>query len=196
MTLEQLSSIEKLLESFHQLYQSLRLNMRTQWKRDLPLEELLFDRWERARSLGFGKNTSIYHNSYVYGTVSVGANTWIGPYTLLDGTGGLTIGDYCNISAGVQIYTHDSARWVLSGGKSKYEYAPVKIGNNCYIGPQTVIAKGVTIGDHCLIGSCSFVNSDIPSFSLAFGIPCRPRGTVRVSENGEVSWHLFEAGQS
>lgn len=191
MVSEQSSSIEKLLENLQRLYQSLRLNMRAQWKRDLPLEELLFDRWERAQSLGFGRNTSIYHNSYVYGTVSVGSNTWIGPYTILDGTGGLVIGDNCSISAGVQIYTHDSVRWALSGGKAKYEYAPVKIGNNCYIGPQTVITKGVTIGDHCLIGAHSFVSSNIPSFSLAFGIPCSLKGVVRLSENGEVSWHLF-----
>jgi acetyltransferase-like isoleucine patch superfamily enzyme len=184
---------EKLLENLRQLYQTLRLSMRNRWKRDLPLEELLFDRWERARSLGFGENTSIYHNSYVYGEVSVGANVWIGPFTLLDGTGGLTIGDNCSISAGVQIYTHDSVRWALSGGKVKYEYAPVKIGNNCYIGPQTVIAKGVSIGDHCLIGACSFVNSDIPPFTLAFGVPCRPKGVVQVSEAGEISWYLFEA---
>ena len=49
-------------------------------------------------------------------TVTVGAGTWIGPNTLLDGTGGLSIGASCSISAGVQIYTHDSVMWALSGG--------------------------------------------------------------------------------
>jgi bifunctional N-acetylglucosamine-1-phosphate-uridyltransferase/glucosamine-1-phosphate-acetyltransferase GlmU-like protein len=137
--------------------------MRIQWARDLPFEELLSDRWERARSLGFGEGTSIYHNSYVYGDVKVGKHTWIGPYTLLDGSGGLTIGDYCSISAGVHIYTHDTVRWALSGGTAAYERAPVSIGNCCHIGAQTVIAKGVTIGDHCVIGACSSHSSTATS---------------------------------
>ncbi len=46
--------------------------MRDRWKRDLPLDELIFDRWERASSLGFGEATSVYHQSYVYGDVSMG----------------------------------------------------------------------------------------------------------------------------
>src|SRR5437667_11348420 len=92
-----------LLRSLVRLYERLRLNMREHWQRDLPFEELLFDRWERAKSLGFGEGTSIYHNSYVYGNVKVGTHTWIGPYTLLEGSGGLQIGDYCSISAGVHI---------------------------------------------------------------------------------------------
>src|SRR4051794_33935448 len=64
--------------------------MRERWQRSLPLQELLSDRWERAKELGFGEGSSIYASSYVYGTVHVGAGTWIGPFTLLDGTGGLT----------------------------------------------------------------------------------------------------------
>jgi hypothetical protein len=80
------------IEEIKKLYESLRAEMRNQWNRDLPLEELLFDRWERAERLGFGKGTSIYHNSYVYGDVKVGRNTWIGPFTVLDGSGGLKIG--------------------------------------------------------------------------------------------------------
>lgn len=164
--------------------------MSARWQRDLPFDELLFDRWERARSLGFGEGTSIYHNSYVYGEVKVGKHTWIGPYTLLDGSGGLTIGDYCSISAGVHIYTHDTVRWALSGGKAAYERAPVAIGDCCHIGAQTVIAKGVTIGDHCVIGACSFVNRDVPPYTVAFGIPCRPAGRVEVGPSGEVTLHL------
>ncbi|MGQ9581832.1 MAG: acyltransferase [Armatimonadota bacterium] len=166
--------------------------MRERWKRDLPFDEILFDRWERAKSLGFGEGSSIYHNSYVYGDVRVGKNTWIGPYTLLDGSGGLTIGDYCSISAGVHIYTHDTVKWAVSGGKAEYERAPVKIGNCCYIGSQTVITKGVTIGDHCVIGACSFVDRDIPPFTVAFGRPCRPVGRVEVDIMGNIEL-LFDA---
>jgi len=77
------SELDSLAKSFVELYNKLRDEMRQNWQRDLPVEEMLFDRWERAKSLGFGEESSIYHNSYVYGDVKVGKNTWIGPYTLL-----------------------------------------------------------------------------------------------------------------
>jgi len=181
----------QLHKEIRQLYKTLTERMKQRWNRDLPLEELIFDRWERARQLGFGEGTSVYHNSYIYGDVRVGKYTWIGPFTLLDGTGGLEIGDYCNISSGVQIYTHDTVKRALSGGKAEYERAPVKIGNCCYIAPNTVITKGVTIGDHSLIGAYSLVNTDIPTNSIAFGIPAKVVGKIEIGEEGEVKLIYF-----
>jgi len=103
----------------------------------------------------------------------VGARTWIGPFTILDGSGGLTIGDNCSISSGVHIYTHETVQWALSGGAAPYEYAPVRIGSNCYIGPQAIIAKGVTIGDGALVGANSLVLGDVPAGAKAYGNPAR-----------------------
>lgn len=161
--------------------------MRTKWDRDLPFSELLFDRWERARSLGFGQDSSAYHLAYFYGQVTVGRHVWIGPYTLIDGTGGgVSIGDYTVVSAGVHIYTHDTVRWALSGGTAAREHAPVSIGERCYVGSQVVIAKGVTIGPGSVVGAGSFVNHDIPAGRIAAGIPCRVIGRVEVEADGEV----------
>jgi acetyltransferase-like isoleucine patch superfamily enzyme len=165
------------------VYEALRQETRRKWNRDLPFEELLFDRWERARSLGFGEGTSVYHSSLVYGEVEVGKHTWIGPYTLLDGAHRLTIGSFCSISAGVSIYTHDTVQWALSGGRAAHEGAPVSIGDCTYIGAQSVVSRGVTIGDHVVVGACSFVNRDIPPWTIAAGVPCRPIGRV-VEEDG------------
>lgn len=173
----------KELENLKVIYEACRLALRKKWKRDLPFCEMLTDRWERAKKLGFGEKTSIYHNSYVFGDVKVGKNTWIGPFTLLEGSGGIEIGDNCSISSGVQIYSHDSVQWAVTGGKAKYDHAPVKIGSCCYIGPMVVIAKGVTIGDHCIIGAHSFVDSDIESYSKAAGCPAKIIGKVKI-ENG------------
>jgi acetyltransferase-like isoleucine patch superfamily enzyme len=178
----------KIKELVLEMYEELRSEMIKKWQRDLPFTEFLFDRWERANKLGFGENTSIYHNSYVYGDVKVGANTWIGPFTILDGSGGLQIGDYCSISAGVHIYSHNSVIWALSGGKKEYEKSPVKIGDCCFIGPQTVISNGVTIGSRTVIGANSFVNKDIPANSIAFGTPVEIVGKVNISKIGEISF--------
>lgn len=148
------------------------------WDRSLPLGDYLLDRWEKARSLGFGAGTSIYDSSLVLGQVEVGENTWIGPFTVLDGSGGLTIGDYCSISAGVQIYSHDTVQWAITGGKEEPERAPVRIGSRCYIGPNTVISKGVTIGDGCVVGANSLVNRDLPANSKAWGTPAQIQGST------------------
>jgi acetyltransferase-like isoleucine patch superfamily enzyme len=185
-----MSSIDSELQ---RLYDSLRTEMREQWDRDLPFYELLFDRWERARSLGFGEGASIYHSSYVFGDVAVGPKTWIGPHTILDGSGGLSIGANCSISAGVQIYSHDSVAWAVSGGAAEYERSAVSIGDNCYIGPQTVVARGVTIGEGCVIGACSFVNRSVPDDSLAAGTPCRRIGRVHV-DGGDVTLERDDLG--
>ena len=58
----------------------------------MPFGELVNDRWEKANFLGFGKGTSVYDSSVIIGDVVVGENTWIGPNTILDGSGKLTIG--------------------------------------------------------------------------------------------------------
>ncbi|MBV9121013.1 MAG: acyltransferase, partial [Chloroflexi bacterium] len=162
------------------MHAELGAQMRERFQRSLPLPELLSDRWQRARELGFEEGVSIYDNSYVFGDVKVGQHTWIGPFTLLDGSGGLEIGDYCSISSGVQIYSHDTVKWAVSGGVAAYERSPVKIGSCCYIGPQSIIGRGVTIGEHSVIGACSFVNRDVPPYTVAAGVPSRTIGAVEI----------------
>ena len=184
-----------LLAQLRTMYDQLRAELRSRWDRDLPFEEILFDRWERAASLGFGEGSSIYHNSYVYGDVRVGRNTWIGPMTLLDGSGGLIIGDNCSISSGTQIYTHDTVKWALSGGVAHHERGAVSIGDCCYVGSHSVIAKGVTIGDHSVVGACSFVNRDIAPFSVAAGVPCRSIGHVEIDERRGVTL-IYDGAQA
>jgi acetyltransferase-like isoleucine patch superfamily enzyme len=164
---------EKFLQLLQELRNYLRDDCRTKWDRVLPFCDLLFDRWEKAEYLGFGHGTSIYDSSIVFGEVKVGEFTWIGPNVILDGSGGLVIGSYCSISAGVQIYSHNSVQWAVSGGKAEYEYQPVSIGDRCYIGPNSIIIKGVNIGDGCVIGAQSLVDRDIPAGSRAWGSPVK-----------------------
>lgn len=187
-------ALRPLLDQLHQLHNHLGAEKRQAWSRDLPLDELLFDRWERARTLGFGEEASIYQSSYVFGDVQVGAHTWIGPFTLLDGSGGLTIGSYCSISAGVHIYSHNTVKWAVSGGQAPYERRPVRIGNCCFLGPHAVIRDGVTLGDHVVVGAHSFVNRDVPARSIVAGAPARRIGRVAIDEAGEVTF-IYDADE-
>lgn len=170
--------VSGLLEQLRALLSVLREEVGAAYKRSLPLGDYISDRWEKARALGFGEGASIYDSAHVFGNVKVGARSWVGPFVILDGTGGLEIGCNCSISAGVQIYSHDTVNWAVSGGQAPYVYAATRIGDNCYVGPNTVIAKGVTVGAGCVIGAGSLVLSDIPPGQKAYGSPCRTVGPV------------------
>jgi acetyltransferase-like isoleucine patch superfamily enzyme len=153
------------------LFERLRNEKKQDYNRVLPFGDYFTDRWEKAQYLGFGKGTSVYDNVLILGKVNVAENTWIGPNVILDGSGGLKIGSNCSISAGVQIYSHDTVNWAISGGITEYEYSETEIGDNCYIGPNTIIQKGIKIGNGVIIGANSFVNKDIPANSKAYGTP-------------------------
>lgn len=158
--------------------------LKNKYNRVLPINELFTDRWEKAEYLGFGKGSSIYDSSCVFGDVKVGNDTWVGPYTILDGSGGLSIGSSCSISAGVHIYSHSTVLWAVSAGKESYEYGQVSIGNNCFIGPQSMIQMGVSIGKHCIVAANSFVNKDVPDYTVVGGSPAKEIGQI-VFSNGK-----------
>lgn len=170
-----------------QLHARLRDEMRERFQRDLPLDELLSDRWERARSLGFGEGSSIYASAYVYGDVHVGDGTWIGPWVLLDGSGGLSIGSGCDISAGVQIYSHDTVERVLSEGRIDVAHAAVSIDDYCHVGAQAIVLKGLTIGHHSVVGAAALVNRDVAPLTIVAGVPARRIGRVELNGTGVVS---------
>jgi len=175
------SELDPLHADIWKLYKNLRIETKKKWKRILPLNELLFDRWEKAQFLGAEKNTSIYDNSYIFGNVEIGKNTWIGPYTILDGSGGkVRIGKFCSISTGVQIYSHNSVKWSLTGGKANLEKKSVSIGDNCYIGPNSIITMGSKIGKGCVVGASSLIKSTIPANSIVFGNPGKIVGKINI----------------
>lgn len=109
-----------------------------------------------------------------YGThISVGKNFFANYNCTIIDVAKVTIGDNCQFAPNVSIYTaghplHPDIRNTL------YEYGiHVTIGNNVWIGGNSVVLPGVNIGDNCVIGAGSVVTKDIPPWSLAAGNPCR-----------------------
>jgi len=84
------------------------------------------------------------------------------------------VGDYCAFGPNVVVATAGHPVWPDLRKDTGLQYnAPVRIGNNCWIGAGTVIVPGVTIGDDTVIGAGSVVTKDIPSGVVAVGNPCR-----------------------
>jgi maltose O-acetyltransferase len=82
------------------------------------------------------------------------------------------IGSNVFIGPGVHIYT--ATHPTNPEERLHTQFAkPVIIGNDCWIGGNTVICPGVTIGDGCTIGAGSVVTKNIPSKSLAVGNPAK-----------------------
>src|SRR6185312_2721839 len=116
-----------MIDKLRALQAKLQQDKLAEFKRRVSLGDLVTDRWQNAREYGFGDGTSCYDNVLILGDVTVGKNCWIGPNVILDGSGGgLSIGDYVDISAGVHIYTHNTVRRAISGGVAGVEYAPTR----------------------------------------------------------------------
>ncbi|QCO07167.1 acyltransferase [Azospirillum argentinense] len=170
---------ETLLQTLQALYRENDEMLRHTYHRSLSFQDGLFDRWERAKRLGFGDNTSIYNSAQVFGEVSVGACSFIGAFTILDGGyAPVRIGAYVSIAAGVHVYSHDTVLWSLSGGEAPKRVGAVTIEDRCYVGSQSVIACGVHIASCSVVAANSFVNRNVPSRTIVGGSPAIPIGRV------------------
>ena len=112
------------------------------------------------------------------------------------------IGDNCQMAPNVAIYTaghpvHPESR------NTAYEYGiGVTIGDNVWIGGNTVIVPGVCIGSNTVIGAGSVVTKDIPDWVIAAGNPCRVIREITEEDRqyyfkdrkfDEESWSAIEA---
>ena len=112
--------------------------------------------------------------------ISIGENTFINTNCMFLDNNKITIGKNGLIAPFVQIYTAThplkaSERIIGKPNESRYltSAKPVTIGDNVWIGGNSVIFPGVTIGDNVTIGAGSVVTKDIPTNVLAFGNPCK-----------------------
>ena len=125
----------------------------------------------------FGKSENAFVNPPFY--CDYGFNIEVGKdffanynCTILD-VAKVVIGDNCLLAPNVAIYTagHPLHPAVRNTG---YEYGiPVTIGDNVWIGGNTVICPGVHIGSNTVIGAGSVVIKDIPDWVVAAGNPCK-----------------------
>lgn len=122
-------------------------------------------------------------HTWIVGEPRIGDDVWIGAFCVIDGSGGLTIGDGCDIAAGAQIYTHSTVARCVSEGALPIDRAPVEVGEYVHIGAQAVVLMGSSIGHHSIVAAGAVVreNTVAPPYSLVVGVPARvvPDGARR-----------------
>lgn len=94
--------------------------------------------------------------------------------TVLD-CGLVSIGNNVEIGPNVSIITGEHYTMIEDRRAHRgHEFTrSVIIGDDCWIGAGVIILAGVTIGSGCSIGAGSVVKANIPSFSIAVGVPAR-----------------------
>ena len=117
--------------------------------------------------------------------ITIGKDTYISPKAYIDAHKGakVFIGENCYITRNVVILSHtDTYRggpaglWIEKGaGRISKD---VVFGNNVFIGVNSVILPGVTIGDNAVIGALSLVDKDIPANTVWAGIPAKQISTL------------------
>ena len=127
-------------------------------------------------------------HSWVIGDPQIGAGTWIGAFTVIDGSGGLVIGSGCDISCGAQIYSHSSVRRCVSGrAVTEVERLPTHIGDRVFVGANAVVNMGVSIGDEAVVAAGAVVTRDVPARTVVAGVPARVVSAVVIEAGADDS---------
>lgn len=125
-----------------------------------------YNYWLRKQGISVGSHTYFFSPST---TVIDTQRPWL-----------IEIGDYCKITQGVIILSHDYSRSVLRRvyGEVIGEAKKTKIGDNVFVGINSIILMGSTIGNNVIIGAGSVVHGNIPDNVVVAGNPARVISTL------------------
>jgi acetyltransferase-like isoleucine patch superfamily enzyme len=151
--------------------------------RNLILEDRVFISGISENGVRMGDNVSIGKNSLLFGSaviqqkgvgITIGNNVGINANCYLGGQGGIVIENDVIIGPGVKIFSenhiYNELGLIRKQGVTRKETI---IKNNCWIGAGVIVLCGVTIHEGCVIAAGSVVTKDIPSNSVAAGVPAK-----------------------
>lgn len=120
--------------------------------------------------------------------LDIGDNVWINHYARVDASGGVTIGEGCQIGYSSMILSHSSHNAIRLNGRNYihmdiedrkgYIHKSVKIGAYTFVGGGSCIMPGVTVGKGCVIGVGSVVTKDVPDYAIVAGVPAKIIGST------------------
>lgn len=109
------------------------------------------------------------------GSIKIGKKSAINAYCLIQGNGGVSIGDNTLIAANVQIFSANHvyesvAKKIQTQGETK---KGITIGSDIWIGAGSIILDGVTISDGAVVAAGSVVSKDVPAYAVVGGVPAK-----------------------
>ncbi len=154
----------------------------------------------------FGKSDNAFVNPPFYcdygSHIEVGKNFFANYNCTIIDVAKVKIGDNCLLAPNVAIYTAGHPIYPDTRN-STFEYGKeVTIGDNVWIGGNSVICPGVHIGNNVVIGAGSVVTKDIPDWSIAVGNPCKVirkiteedrRRLFHMEEIDDEAWEVIKA---
>jgi len=126
-----------------------------------------------------GTNINIQPGVFMYSPekVSIGNNSGVGRDSYIFASHQVEIGD--NVMTGPQLFIITSTHGTDPSTpmiQQPMKFAPVKIGNDVWIGARVTILPGVSIGDGAIVGACAVVIRDVEAYSIVGGVPAKKIG--------------------
>jgi len=120
----------------------------------------------------FGKKNYIRRNCSIIlgdGILRIGDNFFMNNYSSINCLGMIEIGDDCLFGEGVRLYDHNydyRSGKDITINKKGHQKGFIKIGNNCWLGSNTVVLMNVRIGNNVIIGANNLIYKDVPDNSI------------------------------
>jgi len=150
------------------------------WQRFLVLLPDKFSRYRvnyyNRRGCNIHKSSSIASNVVIKGKFEMGMNSSISQNCSISGeNAGVILGDNVMIAPNVVIvaFNHGYMDMTIPMVIQDKHEAPVVVENDVWIASNCTIGKGVTIGKGSIIAANSFVNKNVPSYSIVGGVPAK-----------------------
>lgn len=129
--------------------------------------------------------------------LAIGDHVFIGHFNYIDASGGLEIGEGCQITNHVSVLSHSTHHALRVGGRNffghpdppGYRQAATVIGAYCFIGPHSVIGPGARLGRGVLVKAYSHVTGDVPEFAIVAGQPAQVVGDTREVDRALLQRH-------
>lgn len=118
------------------------------------------------------------------GEVSIGAHTFIGPWTSIVAKRSIAIGSDVLIAERVTVRDQNHSIHGVSGvpmARAGFDAAPIVIGDDVWIGAGAVLLRGVKVGSGAVIAANAVVNSDVGEYEIVGGVPARRLGFRRLT---------------
>lgn len=112
--------------------------------------------------------------------IAIGRNVFINSGCHFQDQGGITIGDGALIGHNVVLATVNHA--LEPEKRRRNRYAPIRIGENVWIGSNATILPGVTLGDWAVVAAGAVVTKDVPPMTVVGGVPARVLRTIPEGE--------------